>query len=91
MTAQPVNPQSSLQSWWGWLLLISPFFFWGTAMVAMKGTLDHTTPFFLAGLRLVPAGLLILGVAALTDRLKPISWVGWAWVAAWYLKDGNGW
>ncbi len=88
MTAQPVNPQSSLQSWWGWLLLISPFFFWGTAMVAMKGTLDHTTPFFLAGLRLVPAGLLILGVAALTDRLKPISGVGWVWVAAFALVDG---
>ncbi len=26
------------------LLLISPFFFWGTAMVAMKGVIPDTTP-----------------------------------------------
>ena len=88
MTAEPVHPQSSLRSWWGWLLLVSPFFFWGTAMVAMKGTLEHTTPFFLAGLRLVPAGLLILVVAALAGRLKGLSWTAWAWVAAFGLVDG---
>lgn len=42
------------------ILLIAPFFLWGTAMVAMKGTIDHTTPLFLAGTRLVPAGILVL-------------------------------
>jgi hypothetical protein len=30
----------------GWLLLISPFFFWGTAMVAMKVVAPHSTPLF---------------------------------------------
>ncbi len=31
---------------WKPLLLIAPFFFWGTAMVAMKGVIPHTTPIF---------------------------------------------
>lgn len=30
----------------GLLLLISPFFFWGTAMVAMKVAAPHSTPLF---------------------------------------------
>ena len=38
------------------VVLIAPFFLWGTAMVAMKGAMPHTAPFFMAGLRLVPAG-----------------------------------
>ncbi|MFM7791586.1 MAG: EamA family transporter, partial [Microcystis panniformis] len=41
------------------LLLISPFFLWGTAMVAMKGVIPHTTPLFMAAIRLVPAGILV--------------------------------
>lgn len=56
--------------------LIAPFFFWGTAMVAMKETLDHTTPLFLATLRLLPAGFLVLLVGLW--RLK-----------LWRLKQGN--
>ncbi|TAD76286.1 MAG: DMT family transporter [Oscillatoriales cyanobacterium] len=88
MTAKPPNLQLSPQSWWGWLLLISPFFFWGTAMVAMKGTLDHTTPLFLAGLRLVPAGFLVLLAAALAGRSQALSWRAWAWIGAFALVDG---
>ena len=34
-------------------LVIAPFFLWGTAMVAMKSTLDNTTPLFMAGVRLL--------------------------------------
>jgi hypothetical protein len=30
----------------GFLLLISPFFFWGTSMVAMKLAAPHSTPLF---------------------------------------------
>jgi drug/metabolite transporter (DMT)-like permease len=88
MTAQSTSPQFLPQSWWGWLLLISPFFFWGTAMVAMKGTLDHTTPLFLAGLRLVPAGFLVLAAAALAGRSQALSWRAWAWIGAFALVDG---
>lgn len=45
------------------LLLISPFFFWGTAMVAMKGLLPKAGPMFVAATRLIPAGALLIGFA----------------------------
>jgi drug/metabolite transporter (DMT)-like permease len=70
------------------LLLISPFFFWGTAMVAMKGVIPHTTPMFVAGVRLVPAGILVLLVAVVLGRSQPTTWRGWAWVALFALVDG---
>jgi drug/metabolite transporter (DMT)-like permease len=72
----------------GRLLLISPFFLWGTAMVAMKGILDRTEPLFLGGLRIVPAGLLVLAVAAVLGRPQPRSWRAWGWVLAFALVDG---
>jgi drug/metabolite transporter (DMT)-like permease len=71
------------------LLLIAPFFFWGTAMVAMKGVMDHTTPLFMAGIRLVPAGLLVLTVGYLTGRKMPHNWQGWLWISLFALADGT--
>jgi drug/metabolite transporter (DMT)-like permease len=71
------------------ILLIAPFFLWGTAMVAMKGVMPQTTPFFMAGLRLVPAGLLILGAAAFMGRTQPKGWVAWLWIALFGLVDGT--
>jgi drug/metabolite transporter (DMT)-like permease len=71
------------------LLLIAPFFLWGTAMVAMKGSLDQTTPFFLAGVRLVPAGMLVLAWAALTGRAQPRGWAAWLWIGLFALVDGT--
>ncbi|MGB3517677.1 MAG: DMT family transporter [Elainellaceae cyanobacterium] len=70
------------------LLLIAPFFLWGTAMVAMKGTLPHTTPFFMAGVRLVPAGALILLAAAWMKRPQPQGWMAWLWIGLFGLVDG---
>jgi drug/metabolite transporter (DMT)-like permease len=70
------------------LLLVSPFFLWGTAMVAMKSTLSNTTPFFLAGVRLLPAGLLVLAVAAIFGREQPKSWKAWLWIGIFALLDG---
>jgi drug/metabolite transporter (DMT)-like permease len=70
------------------LVLISPFFLWGTAMVAMKGALPHTTPFFLAGTRMVPAGLVVLLVALWLGRSQKITWKGWLWIALFALVDG---
>ncbi|MGL4375316.1 MAG: DMT family transporter [Microcoleaceae cyanobacterium] len=70
------------------LLLISPFFFWGTAMVAMKGVIPNTTPFFLAGVRLVPAGVLVLLVAMLLRKAHPQGWKAWLWIALFGLVDG---
>ncbi|MEM8612408.1 MAG: DMT family transporter [Cyanobacteria bacterium P01_H01_bin.105] len=71
------------------LLLIAPFFLWGTAMVAMKGVIDTTTPLFLATLRLIPAGVLVLIVAAILGRKQPKSWQGWAWIGGFALVDGT--
>ncbi len=71
------------------LLLIAPFFLWGTAMVAMKGAIPHTTPFFLAGFRLVPAGMLILMAAMLMGRSQPQGWRAWGWIALFGLVDGS--
>ncbi|MEB3215043.1 MAG: DMT family transporter [Nostocales cyanobacterium 94392] len=70
------------------LLLISPFFLWGTAMVAMKGVIDHTTPFFLAGMRILPAGILILIAAAIMGKPQPKGWKAWLWIALFGLVDG---
>lgn len=58
-------------------------------MVAMKGAIDHTTPFFLAGFRLVPAGLLVLLWAALKGRRGPGSWRAWGWIVLFAIVDGS--
>ena len=71
------------------LLLISPFFLWGTAMVAMKGVIHETTPLFLATVRLVPAGVLILLVAAWMGRPQPSGWRAWGWITLFALVDGT--
>ncbi|MEM9093212.1 MAG: DMT family transporter, partial [Cyanobacteria bacterium P01_F01_bin.53] len=69
------------------IILILPFFFWGTAMVAMKGALAHTTPFFVAGIRLVPAGLLVLIVSYRLRRPAPVLWKAWVWILGFALVD----
>jgi len=71
------------------LVLIAPFFLWGTAMVAMKGAMPHTGPFFMAGVRLVPAGVVVLLGTPLLGRPQAISRRGWLWVALFALVDGT--
>lgn len=58
-------------------------------MVAMKGAIGHTTPYFLAGMRLVPAGLLVLLWASLTGRQGPKTWRAWAWISLFALVDAT--
>lgn len=70
------------------LLLIAPFFLWGTAMVAMKGVIPDTTPFFMAGVRLLPAGVLVLLVAAILKLPQPKTWQAWLWILAFAVVDG---
>jgi drug/metabolite transporter (DMT)-like permease len=70
------------------ILLIAPFFFWGTAMVAMKGVIPNTSPLFMAGVRLVPAGLLVLLAAILMGKPQPRGWKAWGWIALFALVDG---
>jgi drug/metabolite transporter (DMT)-like permease len=70
-------------------LVILPFFLWGTAMVVMKGILPQMSPLLMAGLRLLPAGLLLLVVAGWQKRPWQISFQGWLWVLLFALVDGT--
>ncbi|HEY9623980.1 MAG TPA: DMT family transporter [Crinalium sp.] len=70
------------------LFLIAPFFFLGTSMVAMKAVIPNTTPLFLAGFRLVPAGLIILSLALFLKLPQPKTWKAWLWIAVFSLIDG---
>ncbi len=71
------------------LLLIAPFFLWGTAMVAMKGTIPHTTPLFMAAVRILPAGLLILLAGIWMGRPQPKGGWAWFWILLFGLVDGT--
>jgi drug/metabolite transporter (DMT)-like permease len=71
------------------IVLVAPFFLWGTAMVAMKGAMPHTAPFFMAGMRLVPAGLAVLLIALWLGRPLAISRRGWLWILLFAVVDGT--
>ena len=58
-------------------------------MVAMKGVLPDTTPMFVATVRLIPAGLLVLLVAAWQKRPQPNSWQGWGWIGLFAVIDAT--
>jgi drug/metabolite transporter (DMT)-like permease len=83
----PTSQTKTTPAWFPFLL-ISPFFLWGTAMVAMKGVVEHTTPLFLAGIRIVPAGIIILLFAAIKKRPQPQSWQAWVWILLFAIIDG---
>ncbi len=70
-------------------IMIAPFFLWGTAMVAMKGIIGETDPFFLATLRLLPAGILVLVAAGLLHRPFQMTRKAWLWVSVFALVDGT--
>ncbi|KAL8550055.1 hypothetical protein ACS0TY_008765 [Phlomoides rotata] len=72
-----------------WGLLISPFFFWGTAMVAMKEVLPKAGPFFVATFRLIPAGFLLIGFAASRGRGWPSGLKAWLSISAFALIDAS--
>lgn len=73
---------------WEWALLVSPFFFWGTAMVAMKDVLPRVGPFFVPAFRLIPAGALLVGFAALTGRKQPSGVLAWVSILLFAAVDG---
>ena len=58
-------------------------------MVAMKGVMTDTTPFFIAGIRLAPAGVLILLAGWWMQRPQPQGWKAWFWIAIFALVDGT--
>ncbi|HZG39144.1 MAG TPA: EamA family transporter, partial [Nodosilinea sp.] len=85
MDSMPAPPAATRNP----LVLIAPFFLWGTAMVAMKGAMPHTAPFFMAGVRLLPAGAVVLLASLLLRRPQSISRQGWLWIALFALVDGT--
>lgn len=93
LNATPSSPNSeestTLPPYLMSFLTIAPFFFWGTAMVAMKGVLPHTTPLFVAGVRLVPAGILVLIAAAIAGRPQPQGWKAWGWIILFAVIDAT--
>ncbi|KAJ8550181.1 hypothetical protein K7X08_033888 [Anisodus acutangulus] len=70
-----------------WGLLISPFFFWGTAMVAMKEVLPKTGPFFVSSFRLIPAGLMLVGFATSRGRNFPSGFTAWLSITLFAIVD----
>lgn len=69
-------------------LLVSPFFFWGTSMVAMKQLAPHTTPLLVAAWRLIPAGAALLVWARQSGRQTPTEPMAWVAMALFGLVDG---
>jgi drug/metabolite transporter (DMT)-like permease len=71
------------------ILLIAPFFLWGTSMVAMKEVMGDSSPLFMAGFRLLPAGIVILLVTIWQKRTQPSSLKAWLWITLFALIDGT--
>ncbi|KAI3922928.1 hypothetical protein MKW98_007059 [Papaver atlanticum] len=70
-----------------WGLLISPFFFWGTAMVAMKEVFPKAGPFFVSAFRLIPAGFMLVAFAGLRGRKQPSGVMVWVSIVLFGLVD----
>ncbi len=88
-TSTPANPPPntfglSRQS----PLVIAPFFLWGTTMVVMKASLPQTSPMFMAAVRLIPAGLLLVLGATYLGKQQPKGWQAWLWISLFGLVDG---
>ncbi|KAK6796519.1 hypothetical protein RDI58_004220 [Solanum bulbocastanum] len=84
-----VSSMELLQTILEWGLLISPFFFWGTAMVAMKEVLPKTGPFFVSSFRLIPAGLMLVGFAATRGRNYPSGFNAWLSITLFAIVDAT--
>ncbi|QCD77955.1 drug/metabolite transporter [Vigna unguiculata] len=74
---------------WEWTVLVSPFFFWGTAMVAMKEVLPKYGPFFVSAFRLIPAGFLLVGFAASRGKSLPSGFNAWLSITLFALVDAT--
>ncbi|KAK4278157.1 hypothetical protein QN277_016043 [Acacia crassicarpa] len=70
-----------------WAVLVSPFFFWGTAMVAMKEVIPKSGPFFVSAFRLIPAGFLLVAFAASRGRPFPSGFKAWLSISLFAIVD----
>ncbi|KAL8233888.1 hypothetical protein R6Q59_019988 [Mikania micrantha] len=74
---------------WEYALLVSPFFFWGTAMVAMKEILPKIGPLFVSSFRLIPSGLLLVAFAGSRGRKIPSGLNAWVSIAIFAIVDAT--
>ena len=72
-----------------WLSMLLPFALWGTAMAAMRPLLDGASPPLVAALRILPAGLALLGVAALMGRSLAVAAEDRPWLLLFALVDAT--
>ncbi|XP_058723317.1 WAT1-related protein At3g02690, chloroplastic-like isoform X2 [Vicia villosa] len=72
---------------WEGAVLITPFFFLGTAMVAMKEVLPKYGPFFVSSFRLIPAGFLLVAFAASRGRPFPSGLNAWLSISLFAIID----
>ncbi|MEB3277169.1 MAG: DMT family transporter [Cyanobacteriota bacterium] len=68
--------------------MLLPFALWGTAMAAMKPLLAGASFWQVACLRLLPAALLLLLVAAVLRRSLGVDRRDWLWLGLFALIDG---
>ena len=73
----------------GLVLLVLPFFLWGSSMAGMKLVLDDVSPLLVAASRLVPSGALLVAYAAAQGRPQPKGMAAWAAVVVFALVDGT--
>jgi len=71
------------------IFVILPFLLWGTAMVAIKAIIPQTEPLFVAAVRLIPSGILLVGLAKYLGRSQPQTWRAWLWITLFGLVDGT--
>ena len=69
-------------------ILVAPFLFWGTSMVAMKGVVGAVDPLFVGFFRLVPSGVLLALWAQASGRPLPPTPAAWGKVAVFAAIDG---
>ena len=70
-----------------WLLMVLPFILWGTAMTAMTPLLESGGSWFVAALRLLPAGIALLIWVGLSDRPLLLDRRDLGWFAIFTLVD----
>jgi drug/metabolite transporter (DMT)-like permease len=75
MTANPSQPNESRRNWVGLFNLVIVYLVWGSTYLAIRIGVQEGSgfpPFFLAGSRVIVAGVILLVIAALQKkRLKP--------------------
>jgi drug/metabolite transporter (DMT)-like permease len=72
-----------------WLWMLLPFALWGTAMAAMTPLVTSGGPWLVAGLRLLPAGVVLMLSLPLLGRSWQVRRADWVWLLVFTLVDGT--